>query len=252
MRQKSFTSTLIILMILFLAPCQSWSGNKRLMTINAAKVLASRALVETVHGLKVKTSEEVIDLVATSFADKVESKTSSKIKGIKFEEEVYDSKKDIAKVTASITLESITNIDGQVINLGNKTYRRVAFATSTPANAGPIRALRAAELDAYKQLVKQIIGFTLESETTVENYMLKSDVVKTKVMATLYLANVTGFFWDDYGDAHVKMSLDVSEVSNILGEKIVYDGGNLVEVEGQGAAKNDFLDTQTAAPASGK
>jgi hypothetical protein len=216
-----------------------WSGNKRIMTIRAAKVMAERAIVESIYGLKLKATEEVKDMIPASFEGSTETKTQAKIKGISYDDIVYDQEKDIAKVTASVALDTITNIDGKVMNLKNKVYKRVGFATSTPEMAGPIRALRAAELDAYKQLIKQIVGFTLESQTKVENYMLKSDLVKTKVLATLYLAEVTDYGWDKQNDAFVKMSLKVSEISEILGEGIV-DGGQVIEVEGQGAQEDDF------------
>jgi len=216
-----------------------WSGNKRIMTIRAAKVMAERAIVESIYGLKLKATEEVKDMIPASFEGSTETKTQAKIKGISYDDIVYDQEKDIAKVTASVALDTITNIDGKVMNLKNKVYKRVGFATSTPEMAGPIRALRAAELDAYKQLIKQIVGFTLESQTKVENYMLKSDLVKTKVLATLYLAEVTDYGWDKQNDAFVKMSLKVSEISEILGESIV-DGGQVIEVEGQGAQEDDF------------
>ncbi|MBI9083808.1 MAG: hypothetical protein JEZ11_09435 [Desulfobacterales bacterium] len=223
----------------------SWAGNKKIMSIRAAKVLAERALVESVYGLKVRATEEVQDMVAASFVGTTESKTSAMIKGIKFEEVIYDAQKDIAKVTASVSLPSIENIDGNVLDLKGKVFRRVAFATSSPAQAGPLKALRAAELDAYKQLVKEIVGFTLESQTTVENYMLKSDTVKTKVLATMYQAQVTEFGWDDAGDAFVKMALNVSEISDMLGEPVVSDGQEIVEVEGMGAQQDDFSQAKT-------
>ena len=201
-----------------------WAGNRRIMSIRAAKVLAERALVESVYGLKVKCSETVEDMVAASFEGKTESKTMAQIKGIVYEDVCYDAEKDIAKVTAAVSLDSITNIDGETVDLNNKVFRRVAFATSTPSMAKPIRALRAAELDAYAQLAKRIVGFNLESHTTVENYMLKSDLVKTKVLATLYLAELVGYGWDDSGDAYVSMTLNVDEVSQMLGEAVVGKG----------------------------
>ena len=213
------------------------------MSIRAAKVLAERALVESIYGLKIRATEQVADMVAASFDGKTESKTSAKIKGISFDEVIYDRQKDIAKVTASVSLPSMTNIDGVEMNLHNKVFRRVAFATSTPAMANPLKALRAAELDAYTQLVKRIVGFTLESQTTVENYMLKSDTVTTKVLATTYLAEVNDFGWDETGDAFVKMSLDVKAVSEMMGQAVVGEG-EIITVEGAGAQDNDFQQDQ--------
>jgi len=139
------------------------------MSTRGAKVLAERALVESIYGLKVRSTEEVVNMVAMNFVGKTESKTSAEVQGIKITEVVYDAEKDIAKATAEITLDTFTNIDGQEMDLKGKTFTRVAFATSTPANAPAIQAMRAAEIDAYKQLAKTIVGFTLESQTTVEN-----------------------------------------------------------------------------------
>jgi hypothetical protein len=215
-----------------------WAGNKKIMSIRAARVLAERALVESIYGLQIEASEEVTDMVAASFKGRTATTTKATIQGITFEDMAYDPDKDVAKVTASVQLDSINNIDGKPMNLGNKVYRRVAFATSTPSMAGPLKALRAAELDAYKQLAKHVVGFTLESKTTVENYILTSDVVKTKVVASLYLSDLVDFGWDEYGDAFVKLSLNVNDFSAIIGQKVVGTGGEIV-VEGQGSQEDD-------------
>ncbi len=229
----------VVLISIFVGVGMAVAGNKKIMSTRAARVLAERAIVESVYGLKIRASEEVVDMVAASFVGKTESKTSADIQGIKIEEVLYDAEKDIAQATATITLDEIENIDGQVLNLQGKTFRRVAFATSTPANAGPIRALRAAELDGYKNLVKVVVGFTLESQTTVENYMLTSDVVKTQVLATTYLANLADYGWDEEGNAFVKFQVIVKDIEDILGTTIP-GVGDVIEVEGQGAVYDDF------------
>ena len=245
MKHKQMVRILVwIVGISMVLASSGWAGNKKIMSIRAAKVLAERALVESMYGLKLRAAEEVQDLVASSFVGSTESKTSATISGIKFEEVVYDPDRDIAKVTASASMSSITNIDGDTIDLQGKIFRRVAFATSTPSNAGALRAMRAAELDAYQQLVKQIVGFTLESQTSVENYMLKSDLVKTKVLATMYMAEVTEYGWDENGDAFVKMVLDMADIGNMLGEAVV-SGEQAIEVEGMGAATDDFSSAKT-------
>jgi hypothetical protein len=231
--------TLVMLVFALVITGTAWAGNKKIMSTRAARVLAERAIIESVYGLKIRSSEEVIDMIAASFVGKTESKTAADIQGIKIDEVVYDAEKDIAQATASISLEEITNIDGQVLSLKGKTFKRVGFATSTPANAGPIKALRAAELDGYKNLVKTVVGFTLESQTTVENYMLSSDVVKVKVMATTYLADLVDYGWDDEGNAFVKFKVNVKDIEELLGAKIP-GASDFVEVEGHGAAIDDF------------
>ena len=243
MIRKKIKFLLVAITVMSILAASGWAGNKRIMSTRAAKVLAERALVESVYGLKIRATEEVQDMIASSFIGKTESKTSARISGVKFEEVIYDAQKDIAKVTATVQLDNIENIDGQVMDLKNQVFRRVAFATSTPSQAGPLQALRAAEVDAYKQLAKRVVGFTLESQTTIENYMLKSDIVKTKVLATIYLAQLTDFGWDDAGDAYVKMSLDIAAISEILGEEIVSDE-KIIEVEGAGAQVDDFKKAQ--------
>ena len=230
-----------LLLAFFMTAGISLAGNKKIMSTRAARVLAERAIVESVYGLKIRSTEEVVDMVAASFVGRTESKTSADIQGIKIDEVVYDAEKDIAQATASISLDEITNIDGQVLNLQGKTFTRVAFATSTPANAGPVRALRAAELDGYKNLVKTIVGFTLESQTTVENYILTSDIVKVKVMATTYLANLVDYGWDEEGNAFVKFRVVKKDIEEILGTTIP-GVDDIIEVEGHGAQVDDFAE----------
>jgi len=215
------------------------AGNKKIMSTRAAKVAAERAIVESIYGLKIRATEQVQDMVAASFEGKTETKTEAQVTGIKIEEVTYDEEKDVAKATASVVLDTFTNIDGIEMNLGGKVFRRVGFATSTPAQAGPLKAMRAAEVDAYKQLAKTIVGFTLESQTTVENFMLTSDVIKTKVLATMYLAELADYGWDEKGDAFVKLRLNTRDIGQILGQAVV-GAEEFIEVEGMGAEKDDY------------
>lgn len=216
-----------------------YGGNRKIMSINAAKITAERGLVETIYGLKLRSTEEVKDLVGATFVGKSESKTAASLKGVKYENITYDPKTDIAQADAVVKLDSITNVNGSVITLGDKTFKRTGFGTSSKKSSGALKALRAAEIDAYKQLMKQLIGFKLESQTTVENYILKSDSIKTKVMATLFLADVNSYGWDKDGNAFIKMSLNIKDVSEVLGQKIL-SGNDVFEVEGLGAQEDDY------------
>ena len=235
---KVYLAGLLAVLLIFSAGTL-YAGNKRIMSIRAAKVLAERALIESMYGLKLRATESVEDMVAANFTDTTESKTKAHLVGVEYEDVVYDAEQDIAQVTASVQMGSITNVDGINVDLGNKLFRRVAFATSTPAMAGPLKALRAAEIDAYKEIIKQVVGFELEGHTKVENFMLTSDVVKTKVMATIFLVELNEYGWTDEGDAFVKMQLNLREASDLLGENIVYDK-EIIEIEGMGAQVNDF------------
>ncbi len=236
MNRLFFRFTLVALALL-LGSQVAVAGNKKLMTVNAAKVAAERAIVESVIGIKVRSRESVEDLVAQEVT--IDAKTVAAIKGIEYTEAIYDPDKDIAQVTASIKLGRVTNIIGRNIDFGGQTIQRVGFATSTPEMAGPLRALRAAELDAYKQLAKTIIGFKIDSNTSVKDFILQSDSIRAKMMAALYGAELVGYRWDENGDAYVKMRLKFGFIQDVVGRRLKYDG-EMVEVEGIGAQHDDF------------
>jgi hypothetical protein len=56
-----------------------------------------------------------------------------------------------------------------------------ALNPKLPPSAQRKNALRAAQLDAMRNMVETLNGVTLTSETTVENAMMSSDIIKTKV-----------------------------------------------------------------------
>ena len=220
---------------------------KKLNSINCAKLLAERSIVETVYGLKLKYDEEVSDILDGSFHGTTETKTGKrKIVGIEFEPFKYDPEKDIAMVTAKLKLSRLEHIiDKKVFNVANnpnKEFKRVAFATSTIKNVPKIAALRAAEIDAYKNLYKKIGGFTLESSTKVENFILKSDKVKASVIGALMGAEFLGFRWEGTGNdaiAIVKMRINMKDLEELLGQKMINFDKEYVEVEGMAAQENE-------------
>jgi hypothetical protein len=240
------TAAIMIISILFSINLFSQDANKKLNSINCAKVLAERNIVETVYGIKLKFTEEVNNILEGSFEGSVETKTGKRtIKGIEFEPVKYDPEKDIAQVTATLKLKNIADIvDKEKFNIDKfpeKTIKRTAFATSTPDKARKIAAIRAAEIDAYKNLYKQIGGFTLESNTKIENFVLKSENVKASVIGALMGADFVGFTWDGKGDdaiATVKLRINVKELSDMIGEKIIDTDKEYIEAEGQGAQKS--------------
>ena len=232
------------------------ADNKKLNSVNCAKILAERNIVETVYGVKIKFIEEVTDLSDGQFLGTTETKTGQRaIKGIEYIEK-YDPKTDIAQVTAILKLSKIKDIvDTEKFKLDkypDKAIRRTAFASSTPANAKKLAALRAAEIEAYKNLYKRIGGFTLESQTKVENFVLKSDKVKATVVGALLGAEYVGFAWEGKGEAAVavvKLRLNLRELSEMIGEKIIDQEGEFVEAEGQ-AAQSDTVGAEKAKKAA--
>ncbi len=227
------------------------AAQKKLNSINCARILAQRNIVETVYGVKLRFIEEVANMSEGSFLGTTETKTGERsIRGIDFSEK-YDPKTDIAQVTATLKLSRIAElVDKDKFNLDkfpNLEIKRVAFATSTPENAGKLAALRAAEIEAYKNLYKQIGGFTLESNTKVKNFALSSDKVKAQVVGAIMGAEYVGFAWDGKGAdaiATVKLKLNLKRLSELLGQKIIdYDKD---EIEAEGQASQGFADNDLA------
>jgi hypothetical protein len=224
---------------------------KKLNSINCARILAQRNIVETVYGVKIRFIEEVANMSEGNFLGTTETKTGERsIRGIDFTEK-YDPKTDIAQVTAILKLSRIAElVDKDKFNLDkypNLEIRRVAFATSTPENAGKLAALRAAEIEAYKNLYKQIGGFTLESNTKVKNFALSSDRVKAQVVGAIMGAEYVGFAWDGKGNdaiATVKLKLNLKRLAELLGQKIIdYDKD---EIEAEGQASQGFADADSS------
>ena len=75
------------------------------------------------------------------------------------------------------------------------TIRATGTGVANPALVripaqGQMLARRAAVADAYRQLAEAVQGVNVDAETTVENMMLTSDVVKTRVSAIIKGAQV--------------------------------------------------------------
>lgn len=219
------------------------AGNKKLMSIQAAKADGSRAIAESVVGLKVKGEQSVVDMVAQRHT--IKSEVRAAMVGINCEEDVvYDSEKDIAIATCSIKLGDTQNVIGRRVNYKNLKITRVGFGTSTPEMATPLQAMRAAQIHAYEQLAKHIVGMKIDSKTTVENFILKSDELKTVVSAAIWGAELEKYGWDKDGNAQVEMSLRINYVEDVIKRKFEGDGGKIV-VTGMGSQVDDFTPANT-------
>lgn len=235
---RNFATALLCLLALAAAvPATAQGGNKKLMSVNAAKTDAQRGILESIVGLKVKSDSVVRDMVAERF--QIDAKTSGVVKDIEFADIVYDPEKDIAKAVARIKVGSVINVIGKRVNYGDAIIERIGFGTSTSENAGALQALRAAQIHAYQQLAEKIVGLHIDSNTTVENFILTNDDVKASVLAAIWGAKINDFGWDASGDAFVKMSLKANYVRDVLGQVFKGDQPEIT-VEGTGTSKDNF------------
>ncbi len=218
------------------------AGNKKLMTVKKAKALASRALVESVIGLKIRS--QALWASKPDDYNQVESKVTAAIKGINFDTPKYDTEKDIAQATASIRLGNITNIIDKPIQYDDVVISRTAFATSSKQYVPLLSALRAAELDAYDEMAKLIVGQKIKSKTEVNNMILENDEVRTKVLAAIWGAEVVSYGWEEDNNAFVQLRLNAKWVHDIFGQTLDYGDTNYLEVTGHGASVNDLDNSQ--------
>lgn len=218
-------------------------GGKKLLTVRKAKAIAQRALVESVIGLKLHSNELWTDTSAND-QYQVTSETAAQIQGVVFDTPKYDSAKDIAMVTAKIRLGEVQNIIGKPVAYQDLVISRVGFATSSPQFAPQLRALRAAELNAYDEMARLLVGQEISSKSKLRNFVLQSDEVRTKTQAALWGSEVADFGWEPDGTAYVKLVLNAKWVSDILGRS---NASGVYEVTGYGAT-HDESKVEDAAP----
>lgn len=242
---KKSTITLIAMAAVALSvAAPAHAGQKKLQSIQVAKVSAERAVVESVFGLKIKAEEHVSDLFGPSsrFFSRGETKTSASVAGIHLDETIYDEEKDIAMATASLTLADVTLQTGIEFPNPDKKFTRVGFGTSSRKHMNAVKAMRAAEVDAYTKLAKEILGYELETHTKVENFVLESDEIKTKMIASVFMADLVEHGWNEDGDAYVTLKIDIGSMEQILGQEFIKSGE--VTVTGYGALVQDLADEE--------
>ena len=95
-----------------------------------------------------------------------------------------------------------------------------------PAGRAKLMARRAAIVDAQRNLVETIKGTAVDAETTMENYMVTSDLVKTKVNGIITGARVVSESFSPDGTYHVVMSVPMYGVGSVADAAISAMVGN--------------------------
>ena len=101
----------------------------------------------------------------------------------------------------------------------------VGMGTVPPNAVNPAQARmlarRAAVVDAYRQLAESIKGVNVDAETTVENMMIKDDVIRTKVSATIQGAVVVAEQEIPGGGYQVTMTVPLFGVTNSVAQAVM-------------------------------
>lgn len=97
-------------------------------------------------------------------------------------------------------------------------------------------ARRAAKADALRNLLEQIYGLRIDSSTTVRDFVVQRDVIRTRVAAVIQGAEEIDYYEHPDGTAEVTVSLLLGPLEDVLGRRVFFDG-RVVEATGYGAPR---------------
>ncbi|RLG09396.1 hypothetical protein DRN73_09990 [Candidatus Pacearchaeota archaeon] len=116
-----------------------------------------------------------------------EIKSVKKVENIKEVKEITEGEKEIRDIEERRGDGEINWTQGVI-----RAEGRGVMDTSLPYAQAKAMAVRAAVVDAQRNLLEIVKGVYITSETTVENAMLKNDVIKTKVEGVIKNARMVG------------------------------------------------------------
>ncbi len=96
-----------------------------------------------------------------------------------------------------------------------------------------LMARRAAKVDALRNLTEQIYGLQLDTTTTVRNFIVGSDVVRSRLNVAVRGAREVDYKELEDGTAEVTIEITLGAVETILGRQIQYDQ-EIIEAVGYG------------------
>lgn len=210
-------------------------AKQRLMAEEVARQDAYRKLVERTYGFSIDSETRVRDLALASRL--VRNQVQNRLKGMREVGKKYfdDGRVEIA---VKITVR-------EVVELIERTYRRVKKGDrvvseevledvkrknrdkdlmavgrgALPDSEGlrKIRAMRAAEVDAYERLAARIFGINITAETTVEDFVLQSDRIQSDLSVAIPSGvRFIGYDFFDDGTCEATGKITVREVVQIL------------------------------------
>lgn len=127
----------------------------------------------------------------------------------------------------------------------------MVFVLHSTAHAGyssaqkKLMAMRAARMDAIRSLIETIYGTYVNSDTVVEDMVVGSDKIKTRLEACIKGATEVSHKFNDDGSAEVKMEIELGHVTDILGTSVVFEG-KVFTATGFGAPPSDIDSSKRA------
>lgn len=186
---------------------QKLTPGQRLPYVRAAELDATRIFAERIMGISLDGESTVRDLAAAS--DSVKGQIATTLRGVKTTESpTYhdDGRVEVVRaVKVRSLIESIRKISGkegaeatqsatveEIDALGN---------AAIPGSLGHSRVMakRAAELDVYRRLAERACGIQITAESTMRDFVVSRDTLKTSFSNTLKSAEITGINFNDDG-----------------------------------------------------
>ncbi len=221
------------------------TAQQRLMAKRAAKVDALRNLLETVYGVRIDSSTTVRDFVTQS--DVIRAKLDAVIQGAR-EIDYIEQPDGTAEVTVEVTLGRVEDVVGRRIYYDRETFRATGYGAPSGSPAGPsspppmmggdivrakgngvepndpsmgnaersLMAKRAAKLDALRNLLEQVYGVRVTSDTTVRNFVTQSDDMRARVNAFIQGARVVSERALGDGSYEVEVEIEIEPLRRML------------------------------------
>jgi len=108
-----------------------------------------------------------------------------------------------------------------------KMKRTIPAGWETVTAQGRLMAMRAAQVDAYRQIGERVIGVLVESETEVQDFITTNDFIRTLMRGRLVGVKVTGyrFMIDQIAECDCVMTLEtiITTLKRIVDGKVKHD-----------------------------
>lgn len=126
--------------------------------------------------------------------------------------------KKLVSVAAAVCVMAVSSVTlaATDISSGKIVVEGIGGAGQTVSNG-----YRAATVDAYRLIAEEVHGVQIDADTTVENTILTSDIIKTKVNGVIKGAKVVSRSVDGNGYYHVVMELPVYGGANSLAAAVL-------------------------------
>lgn len=124
-----------------------------------------------------------------------------------------------------VSTTGVQAMESESLNWQDSTITVIGMGVP-PTNArnriqAMMMARRAAVVDGYRQMAEVVKGVNVDSETTVENFMVTSDVTRTKVSALIQGARIVGERQTPEGGYEVTMRISMFGVNDSLAAAVM-------------------------------